>query len=393
MPHVRANGLNQHYELTGPAEAPVIAFSHSVGASLEMWDAQVAAFAGRYRCLRYDIRGHGGSEVIDRPARVDDLADDLAGLLDALGIARAHVVGLSLGGMMGQAFALRHAGRLDRLVLVSTSAKMDAATFHERAAVARREGYGSFIDSVLSPRWLTADFAKRSPETIAAFRDRFPSDWRGYAVCVDLIAELDLPERIGAIGAPTLIMVGADDPATPVAMSEDLRKRIPGSELVILPRLAHLLTVERPDIANPYIAAFLERERTEPGQGKRDAASFEAGLANRKAVLGSAHVERSLAAAGDFGAAWQDFITRTAWADAWGDPALAWKTRSLLTLAMMTALHREEEFKLHLRPAFRNGVTAAELAALIRHCAVYAGVPAGNAAMRWTREVMGEELK
>ena len=188
-------------------------------------------------------------------------------------------------------------------------------------------------------------------------------------------------------------MVGADDPATPVAMSEDLRKRIPGSELVILPRLAHLLTVERPDIANPYIAAFLERERTEPGQGKRDAASFEAGLANRKAVLGSAHVERSLAAAGDFGAAWQDFITRTAWADAWGDPALAWKTRSLLTLAMMTALHREEEFKLHLRPAFGNGVTAAELAALIRHCAVYAGVPAGNAAMRWTREVMGEELK
>jgi 3-oxoadipate enol-lactonase/4-carboxymuconolactone decarboxylase len=392
MPHVKANGVNQHYELTGPAEAPVIVFSHSIGASLEMWDAQVAAFAGRYRCLRYDIRGHGGSEVIDRPAKVDDLADDVAGLLDALAIARAHIVGLSLGGMMGQAFALRHPDRLDRLVLVSTSAKMDALTYHERAALARREGYGSFIDSVLSPRWLTADFAKRSPATIAAFRDRFPRDWRGYAVCADLIAELDLPERIGAIAAPTLIMVGADDPATPVAMSEDLRNRIPGSELIILPRLAHLLTVERPDIANPYIAAFLERERTELVQGQRDG-SFEAGLANRKAVLGTAHVERSLAVAGEFGAGWQDFIIRTAWGDAWGDPALAWKTRSLLTLALMTALHREEEFKLHLRPALANGVTTAELAALIRHCAVYAGIPAGNAAMRWTREKLGEELR
>src|SRR6202011_1592699 len=105
------------------------------------------------------------------------------------------------------------------------------------------------------------------------------------------------------------------------------------------------------------------------------------------------HVERSLAAAGEFGAAWQDFITRTAWGDAWGDPTLAWKTRSLLTLALMTALHREEEFKLHLRPALANGVTTAELAALVRHCAVYAGIPAGNAAMRWTREKLGEELR
>lgn len=392
MPHVKANGVNHRYELTGPAGAPVIVFSHSIGASLEMWDAQVAAFAGRYRCLRYDIRGHGSSEVIDRPARADDLADDLAGLLDGLGIARAHVVGLSLGGMMAQAFALRHAGRLDRMVLIATSAKMDSIFYRERAVLARREGYGSFIETVLSPRWLTADFAKRSPETIAAFRERFPKDWRGYAVCCGVIETLDLPERIGAITAPTLIMVGADDPATPVAMSEDLRNRIPGSELIVLPRLAHLLVVERPDIANPYIAAFLARDRTEVAP-RTGGASFEAGLANRKAVLGRDHVERSLASAGEFGAAWQDFITGTAWGDAWGDPTLAWKTRSLLTLSMMTALHREEEFKLHLRPALTNGVTIAELGAMIRHCAVYAGIPAGNAAMRWTRELLGEALK
>ena len=175
-------------------------------------------------------------------------------------------------------------------------------------------------------------------------------------------------------------------------MSEDLRSRIPDSELIILPRLAHLLVVERPDVANPYIATFLERDRTE-AVPRAGGASFEAGLANRKAVLGVDHVERSLAGAGDFGMPWQDFITRLAWGEIWGDPTLPWKTRSLVTLAMMTALHREEEFKLHLRAALRNGVTVAELGALIRQGAVYAGVPAGNAAMRWSKEVLGEEAK
>lgn len=390
MPHIKANGVDLFYELTGPVGAPVVAFSHSIGSSLEMWDAQVGAFAGRYRCLRYDTRGHGRSEVIDRPAHVDDLADDLARLLDALGIARAHVVGLSLGGMTAQAFALRHPEKLDRLVLIATTAKMDPQAWRERQAIVRREGYGSFIEGVLSPRWFTADFAKRSPETITAFRERFPKDWRGYAVCCGVIETLDLPDRIGAIRAPTLIVVGAVDPATPLAMSEDLRNRIPGAEMIVLPGLAHLLVVERPDMVNPYIAAFLERDRLPL---PRRPASFDDGVVHRKAVLGAEHVDRSLATAGEFGAPWQDLITRTAWGEIWGDPTLPWKTRSMLTLAMMLALHREEEFKLHLRPALKNGVTVEELGALIRQGAIYAGVPAGNSAIRWVREVLGEELK
>lgn len=387
MPHVKANGVNLHYELTGPAGAPVIVFSHSIGASLEMWDAQVTAFAGRYRCLRYDTRGHGSSEVIDRPATVDDLADDLAGLLDALDIAKAHIVGLSLGGMMGQAFALRHPQKLDRLVLVSTSAKMNVQFYRDRETVARREGYGSFIETVLVPRWFTQEFGKASPEVIDAFRQRFPKDWRGYSVCCGVIAALDLPERIGGIRAPTMIMVGAADPATPVAMSLDLLARIPDAELVVVPRLAHILVAERPDLVNPYIAAFLDRA------GRRQAdPTFDDGLVNRKAVLGSEFVERALANAGAFAKPWQDFITRAAWAEIWGDPALPWKTRSMLTLAMMAALHREEEFKIHARGAIRNGATPDELRALIKQAAVYAGVPSGNAAMRWAMEVLGDEL-
>jgi 3-oxoadipate enol-lactonase/4-carboxymuconolactone decarboxylase len=110
-------------------------------------------------------------------------------------------------------------------------------------------------------------------------------------------------------------------------------------------------------------------------------------------VLGTEHVERSLKNAGAFAMPWQDFITRNAWGEIWGDPALPWKTRSMLTLAMMIALHREEEFKLHVRPALKNGVTLEEMRALILQAAIYAGVPAANAAFRWVKDVLGDELE
>lgn len=199
---------------------------------------------------------------------------------------------------------------------------------------------------------------------------------------------MDLRQRIGAITAPTLVMVGADDPVTPLAMGADIRARIAGAELVMVSDCAHLISVEQPQKAALHIAAFLARHA--PGAPAQD---FVDGLAVRRSVLGAAHVDRSLDMAGDFGMPWQDFITRVAWHDAWGDPTLPRKTRSLLTLTMMIALHREEEFKLHVRPALANGVTLAELQSLVRHAAVYAGIPAGNAAMRWLREVLGDDLR
>ena len=202
---------------------------------------------------------------------------------------------------------------------------------------------------------------------------------------------MDLRPAIGAVRTPTLILAGADDPATPVAMMEDIRARIPDAEMIIVPRAAHLLNLERPEIVNAHLAAFLARF-TDGRAASSGPVSFEAGLANRKAVLGAAHVERSLAKAGDFGMPWQDFITRIAWGEIWGDKTIPWKTRSMLTLAMMIALHREEEFKLHVRPALNNGVTTDELRALILQAAIYAGVPAANAAFRWVRDVLGEEL-
>lgn len=382
MPLISVNGTELFYDLIGPEDAPVVAFSNSVGTTAEMWNAQAQALAGHYRVLRYDARGHGRSPVLDRPASIADLADDLAALLDALGVARAHIVGLSLGGMTAQSLAARRPERVETLTLMATSAYMPGG-WEERAATVRTQGVGAIADAVVA-RWFTPGFAASSPEQVAAFRERFLRiDPRGYAVCCGAIGAMDLRSSNAAITAPTLIIAGADDPATPVAMMEDIRARIPHAEMVVLPRAAHILAVERADLVNRYLLAFLG------GHGR---ASFESGLSNRKSVLGAEHVQRSLDNADAFAKPWQEFITRTAWGEVWGDPALPWKTRSMLTLAMMLALHREEEFKLHLKGALRNGVTQEELRALLFHGAVYAGVPAANAAFRWVKEVLGDEL-
>ena len=392
MPLIQSNGVELFYDLTGPDDAPVVVFSNSLGTTLEMWDAQVRSLASRYRCLRYDTRGHGRSPAVAKPTTIDTLADDLAGLLEGLGIDKAHVVGLSLGGMTAQAFAVRYPERVEGLVLMATSAYMPPPEgWDERARLVRAEGMATIVDAVLA-RWFTPDTATLAPEIVAPVRERFLRlDPLGYAASCLAIRDMDLRDRIKAIAAPTLVIAGEDDPATPLEMLEDIHSRIPGAALFIVPEAAHLVAVEQPDMVNAELRAFLARVGGARPVGQD--AAFTAGLANRKSVLGVEHVQRSLDNAGSFGTPWQNFITRIAWGEIWGDPTLPWKTRSLVTLAMMVALHREEEFKLHVRPALKNGVTAQELRALIQQTAVYAGVPAANAAFRWVREVVGDELE
>jgi 3-oxoadipate enol-lactonase / 4-carboxymuconolactone decarboxylase len=393
MPHVTANGVNQYYEFTGPENADTVVFAHSLGCTHEMWDAQIAALSGRYRCLRYDIRGHGHSSVIDSPATIDDLAADLIGLLDALKIANAHIVGLSLGGMVAQALACEHPQRVRGLILMATAPYLPPADFwHERAALVRAEGLAELVNIVVE-RWFTPSFLQSATGEIARIRERFLEiDRRGYARCCEVIADMDLRERIKKIAAPTLLIFGADDPVTPPAIAEEMSEAIPGAEAIVLPKTRHLLNIERAHVVCAHLHTFLALGQERHIAPTRGGDAFERGLTIRKSVLGADHVDTALDKAGDFGMPWQDFITRNVWGDIWGDPTLSRKTRSMLTLTTMIALHREEEFKLHVRPALSNGVTTEELRALVMQAAVYAGVPAANAAFRWVRDVLGEEL-
>jgi 3-oxoadipate enol-lactonase/4-carboxymuconolactone decarboxylase len=263
-------------------------------------------------------------------------------------------------------------------------------SWEERAATVRSRGVGSLVDSVMA-RWFTPDTVALCPDAVSYVRERFlETDARGYAAACLAVGAMDLRSEIGAIRAPTLIVAGEEDPATPIEMAQEIASLIPEAELTVIPEAAHLVAVEQSDALNEAILGFLEQfgEREIVGGG----ASLPVGLATRKSVLGVEHVQRSLDNAGEFAQPWQDFISRYAWGEIWGDPTLPWKTRSLVTLSIMVALPREEEFKLHLKPALRNGVTRDELRALLIQASVYAGVPAANAAFRWTREVLGEEF-
>ena len=384
MPLISIAGLDLAYDLTGPSGAPVVAFSNSLGATRAMWDGVAASLRGRYRVLRYDTRGHGGSATRDAPTTIADLAQDLLGLLEALGIARAHCVGLSLGGMTVQALAATAPERVASLTLMATSAFMPSQASWD-------EGTAALVEATLG-RWFTPGFADREPQTVAPIREAFLAcDPAGYAAACGAIGRMDLRPLLPRITAPTLVIAGREDPSTPPAMAEEICAGIPQAELVLLPKAAHLLAVERPEATAAHLLAFLDRHRG--ASHATGAVSFATGLAHREAVLGAEHVARSLAAAGVFAAPWQDFITRTAWGEVWGDPRLPWKTRSLVTLALMLALGREQEFKLHLQPALANGVDPSELQALLLHASIYTGVPATNAAFHWAKETLGDLLE
>ena len=260
MPQIAIRGLELRYRLEGPEGAPVVAFSNSLGATLEMWDAVLPMLAGRFRTLRYDTRGHGGSETRDRPMEIADLAGDLTGLLDALGIDRAHLVGLSLGGMTVQALASAEPERVPSVTLMATAAHLPSPQmWNERAATARSQGTGALADATLA-RWFTPAFAKCAPEAMQIVRERFVTcDRTGYAVCCEAIGRMDLRPALSRITAPTLVMAGRDDPSTPPAMAEEICAGIAQAELVVLPRAAHLLAIERADAVGSYLRAFLDR--------------------------------------------------------------------------------------------------------------------------------------
>jgi 3-oxoadipate enol-lactonase / 4-carboxymuconolactone decarboxylase len=389
MPRIEANGTLLNYELSGPSGAPVVVFSNSLGTSLAMWDPLVPHLRGRYRVLRYDTRGHGASPVCDVAIAVEDLADDLIGLLDALAIPRAHVVGLSLGGMTGQAAASRHPDRVISLTLMATAAFMPSeASWNERADLVRAKGTAAIVEATMT-RWFTPDFPAASPEAVAPVRQQFTdTDSAGYAVCCNAIGRMDLRPVLNRITAPTLVIAGRDDPSTPPAMAEEICAGIPHAELIVLPKAAHLLSVEQPAATAAHLLGFLDRHR-EAAETATGAVPFQSGLANRKSVLGEAHVERSLANATDFTSDFQTFITQQAWGSIWTRPGLERKARSMLTIAMLAALG-SEELKLHIHATRNTGVTRDEVKEILLQVAVYAGVPAANSAFHLASQVYAE---
>jgi 3-oxoadipate enol-lactonase len=257
-----ANGIAVDYRLDGPTGAPVVTLAHSLAATSALWDAQVPALATRYRVLRYDARGHGGSDVPPGPYTLAQLAQDLVGLLDALGIADTHVVGLSMGGCAAMTAALAFPRRIRSLILADTTsryARETARMWADRIHVAERVGMEPIVEPTMRI-WFTDRFRERDKPAVDRVRDMVRrTDPRGYVAAIRAIADVDLTGALAGIRVPTLVLVGRDDPGTPVAMAEVLASRIPRAGLQVLPDAAHCSCVEAADAFNAALIAFLDR--------------------------------------------------------------------------------------------------------------------------------------
>lgn len=405
-----------HHVVEGPADAPVVVLSPSLGATHATWERQAAALRDAFRVVRYDPRGHGASPVPSGPYSLADLGADLLALLDALGVERAHLCGLSLGGMTSMWVAEHAPERVDRLVLCCTSAALGPPDmWAQRAATVRAEGTGAVAASVVG-RWFTPAWRAEHPDEVARFEAMVAATpAEGYAGGCAAIETMDIAGGLPAIAAPTLVVSGAQDPTTPREHGRAIAAAVPTARFELLDPAAHLSAWERPDAISALIRGHLERSADElhaagrsrcpleardadlhaagrsrrPLEG-RDADLGAAGMRVRREVLGDAHVDRAQARATPFSQPYQDYIARSAWGEIWTRPGLDRRTRSAITLAALTALRAEDELAMHVRAAIANGLTPAEIAEILLHTAVYAGVPQANTAFAVAQRTLAE---
>jgi 3-oxoadipate enol-lactonase len=232
-----------HAVVEGPADAPVLLLSNSLGADLAMWDPQVPALTELFRVVRYDTRGHGRSPVPDGDSSIDD---HVLALLDRLEVPAAHVAGLSIGGMTALRLAVREPQRVRTLAVLCSSAYTgNEQSWRDRAHTVRTEGTGAIADAVIS-RWFTPGYAAANPGLIARLGATFAahSD-EGYASCCAAIAAMDQRADLGRITAPTVVVSGAEDPALPPEHQRAIADGIPGARLVSLSPAAHLANIEQ----------------------------------------------------------------------------------------------------------------------------------------------------
>jgi len=253
---VTVNDIDTRYVLDDESGGPWLTFVHQLGGDLSVWDQLAGHFRHQYTVMRYDLRGHGSTATSPRPFKLADLADDLNALLDALGANETHLVGVSMGGMVAQQFALAHPSRLSSLTLADTSSRTppDArAMWDQRANTVRREGLAALADATLD-RWLTADFRRQHPEAVEQICDvllRTPP--HGYAMACEAIRDFDVHEQLRDLRIRTLAVAGRHDTGTPPAATKALADAIKDARFELLDT-AHLAPVE----GSRRFAALLE---------------------------------------------------------------------------------------------------------------------------------------
>lgn len=378
------NGISLHYRLSGPEFAGrTLVFLNSLGSDFHIWDAVADRLNRTDRVLQYDKRGHGLSDAPPAPYTMRDHTNDLAGLLDALGIQQAVLIGVSVGGMIAQDFAAAHPARVEALIPCDTGLKIGTAEmWNERIAAAEAGELARVAPGALT-RWFTPEFFAEQPAAARGYLNMIVrTSPAGYAGTCAALRDTDLHAQTAGLKVPALVLCGEHDSSTPPELNRALAAAL-NAECVLIPGAAHIPSVEQPGAMAGHIQTFLN---TLPQPADR----YEAGMRVRRRVLGDAHVNRATSSATDFDRDFQRHITETAWGGPWTRGTLDLRDRHLITLAVLAALPREHELELHVRATQNTGITPDELRELFLHISVYAGVPVANRAIQIAKKVLGE---
>ena len=256
------DGYRLAYRLDGAADKPVLVLSNSIATTVHMWDGQVGALAAHFRVLRYDARGHGQSDAPTGAYSMDRLGRDVVELLDALGIARAHFLGLSLGGLVGQWLGIHAPERIDRLILSNTSAHLGPVSeFDARIAALRVSPDMDAVAKAFLANWFPAHMLEPAAPDIEPFREMLLSTSpQGLAGSYAAVRDNDMRRTIALIDRPTLVIAGTNDTVTLASHGEYIAATVPGAQLVMLPAV-HLPNVEHPDTYVRTVLDFLQEDK------------------------------------------------------------------------------------------------------------------------------------
>ncbi|AYQ36272.1 3-oxoadipate enol-lactonase [Runella sp. SP2] len=371
--------MNTNYQLQGTPNSPVLIFSNSLGSEMMMWDEVVPYLLPYFRVLRYN-----SPQTPNGGLKIGDLGEQVIQLMDELGIESAYYCGLSMGGLIGQWLGIHHPQRFHKIVLSNTGAKIgNDERWNGRIETISKNGMQAIVDDTME-RWFTEAFREANPTRVAETKAMFlRSDIKSYSKCCEAIRDADFRGQLHQLLVETLVITGDEDPVTNVEQAQFLVNHIPNATLHVL-HARHLASTELPkEYAEVLIDFFIAPPA--PDGGAR-------GMFVRRIVLGNEHVDKANAKINDFNADFQDFITRYAWGEIWTRPDLSKHNRSLITMAMLIALNRKAEFKMHVKAALNNGVTVTEIKEVIMHAALYCGLPAANEAFHTAEEVINSPL-
>jgi 3-oxoadipate enol-lactonase/4-carboxymuconolactone decarboxylase len=351
-----------------------------LGTDFRIWDDVVADLKHYGNILRFDKQGHGLSSLDDKTVSIKDYAQDVLGLMDAFGIEKAVIVGLSIGGIIGQYLAIHHSNRVEKLVLSNTAPKIGTdETWNTRINKVKTEGITSITEGVMKV-WFSDNFHQNRPNELESYKTMLTrTNTEGYIRACAAIRDNDLSKNIGTIKTPTLCFAGSVDGSTPPDLVKAMAAKISNAQYVLINGVGHIPCVEVPKTIFEHIYNFTFYQNA--------ATLYEKGMITRRAVLGNAHVDRAEANKTDFDKDFQEFITNNAWGAVWSRPSLTRRERSMITIAVLATLGHHEEVEMHLRATKNTGATLEDIKEVLLHIGIYAGVPVSNIAYKLAKKV------